>query len=165
MSLCSGFSNRSITSQHGNMANEAAISSPIPTGLVLPVMSNQLHNHTALRPRSIPRPQIPRSKPHPLPNPQWISRIPIPRHPHFRRRIRRFIKNQLKSVFPRIRKTLGVFCADWRWKNTLLQMNRECLCLEGFFHEGVFRGDFALVTDVEDYDWAFCDCYFNVEVN
>ena len=44
-------------------------------------------------------------------------------------------------------------------------MNRECLFLEGFFHEGVFRGDFALVTDVEDYDWAFCDCYFNVEVN
>ena len=68
-------------------------------------------------------------------------------------------------MFPRIRKTLGVFGADWRWKNTLLQMNRECLFLEGFFHEGVFRGDFALVTDVEDYDWAFCDCYFNVEVN
>lgn len=43
-------------------------------------------------------------------------------------------------------------------------MNHESLFLEGFFHEGVFGGYFALVTDVEDYDWAFCDLDFNVEV-
>ena len=125
---------------------------------------NQLHNHIALRPRSIPRPQIPRPKPHPLPNHQRISRTPTLRRPRLRRRIRRLIKSQLKPEFPRIREILGVFCADRRWKNTLLQMNRECLWLEGFFHEGVFGGYFALITAVEDYDWAFCDFYFNVEV-
>lgn len=49
-------------------------------------------------------------------------------------------------------------------ENTFLQMNCKCLWLECFFHEGVFRGYFTLITSVEDYNWAFCDVYFNIEV-
>ena len=42
-------------------------------------------------------------------------------------------------------------------------MNCKCLWLECFFHKGIFKGYFTLITSVEDYNWAFGDVYFNIE--